>query len=121
MYGIAPDGSNIGLSTDALRARYREGLQRAALIRTNTPLRYDFEHITFIARKLKRNGSRLRLVIAPMGRLAETTFAERNFNGGGVVADESRADGRVVNVRPYHDRTHPSALYIPVGTAEPIQ
>jgi hypothetical protein len=53
-----------------------------------------------------------------MGRLIETTFSERNFNGGGVVAAESEADARPVTVRLFHDETHPSALHIPWGLPE---
>jgi uncharacterized protein len=116
VYEIAPDGSSIRLSTDAMRARYRQGPRTPVLIRKATPLQYDFGGFTFVSRELKR-GSRLRLVIAPMGRIVETTFAERNFNGGGVVANETQADARPVTVRLYHDHAHPSALYIPIGKA----
>ena len=114
---IAFDGSSVRLSTDAIRARYREGLRTPKLIQTRAPLRYDFERFTFVSRQIKR-GHRLRLVIAPMGRLIETTFAERNYNGGGVVAEESIKDARPVTVSLFHDPGHPSALAVPLGHAE---
>jgi putative CocE/NonD family hydrolase len=111
---IWPDGSCLRLSTDALRARYREGLRTPKLIRTRAPLRYDFERFTFVSREIKR-GHRLRLVIAPVGRLIEGIFVQKNYNGGGVVADESANDGRPVTVTLIHDETHPSALDVPIG------
>jgi len=114
VHEIALDGSSIRLSTDAIRARYREGLRKARLISTIKPLRYDFDRFTFISRRIKR-GHRLRLIVAPMGRLIETTFSEKNFNAGGVVAEESEADARPVTVWLFHDEAHPSALHIPWG------
>jgi putative CocE/NonD family hydrolase len=117
LYEIDSEGSSIRLSTDGIRARYRGGLRSAALIQTRNPLRYDFERFTFISRQIKR-GHKLRLVIAPMGRLIDTTFAEKNYNAGGVVAEESDADARPVTVRLFHDEEHPSALHIPLGHPE---
>jgi hypothetical protein len=32
-----------------------------------------------------------------------------------VVAAESMKDARTVTVRLYHDRAHPSALFVPLG------
>jgi uncharacterized protein len=114
VHEIAPDGSSIQLATDALRARYREGLRSPKLISTREPLLYDFNRFTFVSRVLKR-GSRLRLVIAPMGTLTALSFSERNFNGGGVVAAESVRDARPVTVRLYSGRSRPSTLFVPLG------
>ena len=117
VYEIGLGGVSIRLSTDAIRARYREGLRTPKLISSRTPLRYDFERFTFVSRQIKR-GHRLRLVIAPMGRLIQTTFAERNYNSGGVVAEESSKDAKTVTVNLFHDSAHPSALYVPLGQIE---
>jgi putative CocE/NonD family hydrolase len=114
VHEIGLDGSSIRLSTDALRARYREGLRTPKLIDTKGPLHYDFERFTFIARQIKR-GHRLRLIIAPIGRIVEATFVQKNYNGGGVVAEESQSDAKPVTVRVFHDEAHPSALYAPIG------
>jgi uncharacterized protein len=99
-----------------MRARYREGLRTPKLITSAAPLLYDFQRFTFVSRTIRR-GHRLRLVVAPLGRLIETTFSQKNYNGGGVVAEESVADARPVTVRLFHDSAHPSALYIPLGSA----
>ncbi|HXA92384.1 MAG TPA: CocE/NonD family hydrolase [Steroidobacteraceae bacterium] len=117
VHRIAPDGSSVLLATDALRARYREGPRSPKPIRSRDPLLYEFGHFTFVSREIKR-GERLRLVIAPLGRIIETTFVQKNYQGGGVVAEESAKDARAVTVRLFHDRSHPSTLSVPIGRPE---
>jgi putative CocE/NonD family hydrolase len=114
VHEIALDGGSIRLSTDALRARYREGIRSLKLIQAPGPLRYEFNRFTFVSRRISR-GHRLRLVIAPMGRLIDSPFAGKNYNSGGIVADESLKDSRPVTVRLFHDRAHSSTLYVPWG------
>jgi len=118
VHEICTDGSSIRLTTDAMRARYRKGLRTPRLIETDAPLLYVFDRFTFVSREIKR-GHRLRLVIAPLGRLVESTFTQKNYNGGGVVAEESREDGRAVTVHLLHDHNHPSHLEVPLGWPSP--
>lgn len=113
IYEIALDGSSTLLALDWERARYRDSLRQPALVRTRALLRYDFEHFNFVSRRI-RPGSRLRLVIGPINSM----YAEKNYNSGNVVANESMADARPVTVLLYHDRAHPSVLYLPIGRAE---
>jgi putative CocE/NonD family hydrolase len=107
---IRPDGRSIQLTSDAMRARYREGSREPALIATRAPLRYDFEHFTFVSRQVGR-GSRLRLTIAPINSIG----TEKNYNAPKPVAEQSMSDARTVTVTLFHDRGHPSALYVPLG------
>jgi uncharacterized protein len=107
-------GRSLRLTTDAIRARYREGPRTPKLIDTQEPLRYDFDRFTFVARQVRR-GHRLRLVIAPVGRLVEGTFVQKNYNSGGVVSAESVNEARPVRVTLFHDAQYPSALYVPIG------
>ena len=58
---------------------------------------------------------RLRLVIAPVGRLIDANFWQKNYNSGGVVSAETARESRRVTVRLFHDDTHPSALHVPIG------
>jgi uncharacterized protein len=111
VYEVDMNGEAILLTTDWVRARYREGLRDAKLIERDTPLRYTFENFMFIARTIRR-GHRLRLVIGPINSI----HWQKNYNGGGVVAHESMADARPVTVKLFHDDAHPSALYVPYGT-----
>ena len=109
---IREDGTSIELTSDNLRARYRESAREPKLISTKGPLRYDFDHFTFLSQEVKK-GSRLRLTIGPINSI----YREKNYNSGGVVQAESMADARPVTVTLYHDQEHPSTLYVPLGAA----
>jgi putative CocE/NonD family hydrolase len=110
LYEIRPDGSSVQLGSQLLRARYRTGLRTPERVKPGAVERYDFERFTFMARRIDK-GSRLRLVIGPLN----TKFFEKNYNAGGVVADESGKDARTVTVTLYHDAQHPSALTLPLA------
>jgi hypothetical protein len=107
---IRPDGRSIALTSDAIRARYRESSREPKLVPTHAPQRYDFEHFTFVSRQVAK-GSRLRLTIAPINSI----FSEKNYNAAKPVAEQSMSDARTVTVTLFHDRAHPSALYVPLG------
>jgi uncharacterized protein len=109
---IREDGSSIRLTTDNLRARYRESAREPKLISAKGPLQYEFAHFTFVSQEVKK-GSRLRLIIGPINSI----YREKNYNSGGAVRSESLADARPVTVTLYHDREHPSTLYLPLGAA----
>jgi len=113
VYELTPDGGSILLTSDLMRARYRESLRTPRLVQTEKPLRYDFDHFTFISRQLKK-GSRLRLVIGPINSI----YYQKNYNSGKRVADESMEDARAVTVTLFHDKTHPSVLHVPLGHPE---
>ncbi len=108
VYEIGVDGASVLLTTDALRARYRESLREERLIAGPQPLRYEFDRFTFVAREVKA-GRRLRLVIRPINSI----HWQKNYNSGGVVADETMADARVVRVELFRGLAYPSALYVP--------
>lgn len=110
---VLPDGTHVYLSSDAVRARYRESLRREVLVDTTSPLRYEFNRFMFISRRV-RAGSRLRLVIGPL----HSIFSERNFNCGGPVAEVSSQSARTVTVQVYHGPSRPSCLYVPLGSAQ---
>ena len=113
IYEIRQDGTSVFLSSDLLRARYRESLRSAKLAQRNEVYRYDFGRFSFVSRLVKK-GSRLRLVLGPINSI----YSEKNYNSGGVVAEESMKDARTVTVRLLHDKDHPSALYVPIAAAE---
>jgi len=113
LYEIRQDVSSILLTHDLRRARYRESAREERLITTRKPLQYDFDHFTFTSRQIKK-GSRLRLVIAPINSI----YSQKNYNSGGDVSAESMKDARTVTVTLYHDRAHPSTLFVPMGQQE---
>jgi len=104
------------LSDDVLRARYRKSFRDAELVKPGAIERYDFDHFTFQARRIAK-GSRLRLVISPLN----SQWSQKNYNSGGVVANESGKDAKKVTVTLYHDAAHASALYVPLAAASSVK
>lgn len=109
LYEVLRDGTSILLSGDQIRARYRESLREATLVRPGTVNEYRFRSFTFFSRMVSA-GSRLRLLVTSPNSIR----LEKNYNSGGVVAEESGADARTAHIRVYHDPDHPSQLRIPV-------
>ena len=97
------------LSTDFLRARYRESVERETLVPPGQVLRYNFDGFTWFSRRVSQ-GSRLRLVVT----CPNSIHYQKNYNSGGVVADETAKDARTAHIVLYHDAEHPSALEIPI-------
>jgi uncharacterized protein len=111
IYEIRQDGSSIVLTSQVLQARYRQSPRDPQLVKSKAPQRYDFDHFAFVSQQIKK-GSRLRLVIGPVNSI----LSEKNYNSGGVVAEESLKDARPVTVTLYHGPQHQSTLYVPLGT-----
>lgn len=110
LYEVLPDGSSVALSSAAMRARYRESAREARPVPPGKAEKYVFDNFTFFSRRLAK-GSRVRLLV----RCVNSTGAEKNYNSGGVVADETGKDARTAHVTLLHDREHPSALELPIG------
>jgi putative CocE/NonD family hydrolase len=113
VYEITPDGGSIELSSDLLRARYRHSPHEEELVTPGQIEPYTFDGFAYIARRLGR-GSRLRLLF----RCPNTIYLQKNYNGGGVVAQESAADARTARVTLYHDPDRPSYLELPLAGVE---
>ena len=113
VFEIATDGTSVLLSTDLLRARYRENLREERLIDTTGPLLYRFERFHFVSRRISA-GSRLRLVIEP----PHSIYLEKNYQAGGTVSRETVADARTATVTLLHDPSHPSILFVPIGQGD---
>jgi putative CocE/NonD family hydrolase len=111
---IQPDGTAVFLSDDLMRARYRGGNRAAKLVAKGSVERYDFDKFMWVARRIQA-GSRLRLVIAPVNSM----YNEKNYNAGGVVAEETGKDARKVTVSLYHDGQRSSALFVPIAASAP--
>lgn len=114
VYEITVEGQSVKLGDALLRARYRHSLVKAELVTPGAIERYDFDTFWFHARELGQ-GSYLRLVLtAP-----NTLHLMKNYNSGGVVAEETDADARTAHVTLYADAQHPSYLELPILPAAP--
>jgi len=109
LHEIMTDGTSIQLTDDALRARYRESPQAEKLVTSGEITRYEFKQFWFFSRQIAK-GSRLRLVFWSPNSI----HLEKNYNSGGVVAEESGKDAQTAHVTLHHDAHHPSYLEIPV-------
>jgi uncharacterized protein len=109
LYEMLPDGGSVLLTSDILRARFRDSLEKETLVPKGEVVRYDFTGFSWFSRRVSK-GSRLRLVIT----CPNSMFYQKNYNSGGVVADETAKDARTAHVALYHDAQHPSALEIPI-------
>jgi uncharacterized protein len=110
LYEVMPDGTSVQLTSDAMRARYRESKQQEKLVAPGQVTKYDFEGFTWFSRRVSK-GSRLRLTLS----CSNSIYLEKNYNSGGVVANETGKDARVAYVTVYHDTRHASVLEIPVA------
>ena len=109
LYEIMPDGKSIQLTDDTIRARYRDSATTEKLAKPGEINRYEFNGFTFFSRQVAK-GSRLRLVLTSPNSI----YLEKNYNSGGVVAEESGKDAHTAHIRLYHDSDHPSALELPL-------
>ena len=109
VYEIKGDGSSVFLTENAVRARYRESLEKEKLLVPGEIGLYRFDHFTFISRVIEK-GSRLRLIITSPNSI----YSEKNYCSGGVVATETAKDAHVAHIKVYNDAKHPSVLLVPV-------
>ena len=109
LYEIQPDGTSIGLWSDARRLRYRDSLREPKLVRSGEIGKCDFSPGLFVARRLMKR-SRLRLVVTALNSI----FSQKNYCSGGVVADETAKDAHTCHIQVYHDAQHPSAIQLPL-------
>lgn len=108
---LLSDGTAMLLSHDLLRARYRDSLRQERLVEPGKIEQVVFSGFTFFSRRMAR-GSRLRLLI----RSPNSIYLQKNYNSGGVVAEETGQDARTARVTLYHDAAHPSYLELPLVT-----
>jgi len=109
IYEVKADGSSIALTSNAIRARYRESLEQEKLLIPGEIYLFHFSNFTFISRAIEK-GSRLRLVISS----PNSVTIQKNYCSGGVVANETAKDAHTAHIKIYTDAKHPSVLSMPV-------
>jgi uncharacterized protein len=92
--------------------RYRESVRQENLVKLGDTVRCDFNPGLFIARRTAK-GSRLRLVVSAPNSI----YFEKNYNSGGVVANETAKDARTAHVRILHDGQRASVLDVPIASS----
>lgn len=116
LYEILPSGQSIHLTADLLRARYRRSFIKPRLVEAGRVEQYEFKRFMFFSRRLTK-GSRLRLLI----QSPNSIYVQKNYNSGGVVADESDQDAQTAHISLYHDARHLSFLELPMSESRPTK
>ncbi len=109
VYEILPGGDSVFLTQATMRARYRESTRQEKLVTRGKTEKYVFDNFAFFSRRIAK-GSRLRLFV----HCPNSAGLEKNYNSGGVVAQETGKDAKTAHVTLVHDMEHPSALEIPI-------
>lgn len=109
LYEVLADGTSIALAGETKRMRYRHSLSEESFMTPGEVERVVFEHFYFFSRQIAE-GSRLRLFIRPANGLGQ----QRNYNAGGVVAEETAADARTATVRLHLGPDTPTRLILPI-------
>ncbi len=109
---ILPDGSSVKLGEDIRRARFRNSVFKAKLLKPDEIVEIPFE-FSWMARRIPA-GARLRLTIAPLN----SPNYQKNYNTGGRMGYERIEDGRIANIRIFHDAQHHSLLASPLAATQ---
>ncbi|UCC39619.1 MAG: CocE/NonD family hydrolase [Candidatus Aminicenantes bacterium] len=110
LYEITEEGKSINLGSGVMRARYRNSLSKPELIKPGEINLYDIGLSLYFVRKLDK-GSRLRLIVTCLN----SPDFQKNYNSGGIVAEETDKDARKAVITLYHDKIYPSVLELPVS------
>jgi uncharacterized protein len=109
VFEILPNGESIVLTGATTRARYRESLRQERPVTPGKAEKYVFDNFTFFSRRVAK-GSRLRLYVGCIN----SSGSEKNYNSGGIVAEETAKDAKTAHVTLLHDAEHPSTLKLPI-------
>ena len=109
IYEIKSNGESVFLTSDAIRARYRENREQEKLLKPGEINLFHFDEFYFISRAIEK-GSRLRLVISSPNSI----HAQKNYCSGGSIAYETAKDARIAHVKIYNDDKYPGILIVPV-------
>ena len=109
IYEIKSNGESVFLTSDAIRARYRENREQEKLLKPEEINLFHFNGFYFISRAIEK-GSRLRLVISSPNSI----YAQKNYCSGGIIAYETGKDAHTAHVKIYNNIKYPSILIVPV-------
>lgn len=109
LYEIKPDGTTVFLTTDILRARYRNSIEKEELPIPGEINTYVFKAPYMFVRKIS-SGSRLRLII----RNLNSPHYEKNFQSGSNIFEETSNSSKAGTFLLYHNNINSSFIEIPV-------
>jgi uncharacterized protein len=105
---VFPDGRAINLCDGVIRARYRNGFERAELIEPEKV--YEYRIDVGSTCNVFKPGHRLRIEIAS----SNFPMYDRNPGHGGQIATATYADLKLATQYIFHDARYPSYISLPV-------
>ena len=109
IYEVKADGTCAFMTSNTVRARFKDDYEKEQLLIPNTINVFDFKNFAFISRAIEK-GSTIRIVINSPNNI----MTQKNYCSGGVVAKETAKDAKTAHVKIYSDKKHPSFLTIPI-------
>jgi len=109
IYEVKADGSCAFMTSNTIRARYKDDYEKEILLIPNTINVFDFKNFAFISRAIEK-GSSIRIVINSPNNIV----TQKNYCSGGVIAKETAKDAKTAHVKIYSDKKNPSFLTIPI-------
>lgn len=109
IYEVKSDGTCAFMTSNTVRARFKDDYEKEQLLIPNTINIFDFKNFAFISRAIEK-GSTIRIVI----NSPNVIMTQKNYCSGGVIAKETAKDAKTAHVKIYSDKKHPSFLTIPI-------
>jgi len=109
LYELCENGDFIFLTTDYLRARYKNSLEKEIMINPGEITNYTFKTPYIFVRKIEK-GSRIVLLI----RNLNSPHYQKNFQSGKSISHETKSDAVKGNFKLYHNTKYPSVLTLPL-------
>ena len=109
LYEMRDDGSLVFLTTDYLRARYRNSRDKEELLTPGKVEQFVFKNPYYFVRTIYK-GSRIILIV----RNLNSPHYQKNFQSGKSVSHETKEDAREGVFDLYHGKKYPSFLVLPI-------
>jgi len=109
VYEIKEDGTCAFMTSNTVRARYKDDYEKEKLLIPNTINTFNFKNFAFVSRSIAK-GRSIRIVITSPNNV----MIQKNYCSGGVISKETAKDAKTAIVKIYSDKKHPSFLTIPI-------
>jgi len=109
IYELDSAGKSYNIANTLLRSRYRNGGEKASLLKPGQIALHNFNDVFLYIKKIKK-GNRLRFVFESVN----SPNYEKNYGFGGVVSKETTDKPRIIEATIHTGSKYPSRIVIPV-------
>jgi len=108
VYEIDASGKSYAIASSQLRSRYRNGGEKAVLMKPGEVALHNFKDVFLYIKKIKQ-GNKLRFVLESVN----SPNAEKNYGFGGVVSQETTNGPRIIKAIIHSSVKYPSRIVLP--------